>query len=380
MSDLTEQVILGVSDFVALLNQTLEFAYPRVTIVGELANYRVSKNKWVYFDLKDETSSVKFFGTIYSLPGPLEDGMMLQVSGNPRLHQQYGFSVNIQSIRPVGEGSLKQAAKLLAMKLEKEGLFDPDRKRDLPYPPKRIALIASKESAGYVDFIKILGARWGGIQIDLCDVQVQGEAAIAQIVGAIDFCNSLAHPPEVIVITRGGGSADDLAVFNTEQVTRAIAASRVPTLVAIGHEIDVSLAELAADRRASTPSNAAESLTPDKLHEQSQLTVASVSFAHALRTFVSNEQTRLARLREQMLEGVKTYITNEEQYILNRYQLLHALDPSTVLKRGYAVIRSGGAIIQHIEDISAGQEIVAGLHNGIITAKVISVKKRSGIM
>ena len=124
-----ESIILGVSDFVALLNQTLEFAYPNVVIVGELANFRISKSKWVYFDLKDEFSSVKFFGSVYHLPGPLEDGLMLQVRGAPRLHTQYGFSVNIQSIQTVGEGSLKRAAALLEAKLRTEGLFEPARKR-----------------------------------------------------------------------------------------------------------------------------------------------------------------------------------------------------------------------------------------------------------
>src|SRR5690606_23821503 len=117
-----------------------EYAYPNVTVTGELANFRVSKNRWVYFDLKDEQCSVKFFGTVHQLPGPLEDGMMLAVSGMPRLHPLYGFSVNVVSIKPVGEGSIKKAARLLEEKLAREGLFDPERKRPLPYPPAHIGL------------------------------------------------------------------------------------------------------------------------------------------------------------------------------------------------------------------------------------------------
>src|SRR5271154_1225381 len=108
---------LSVSDFVASLNQTLDFAYPSVVIVGELANFRVSKNRWLYFDLKDDSSSVKFFGTVYNLPGPLEDGMLLKVRGQPRLHNLYGFSVNILSLQPAGEGSIRRAADLLQAKL-----------------------------------------------------------------------------------------------------------------------------------------------------------------------------------------------------------------------------------------------------------------------
>ena len=120
------------------------------------------------------------------------------------------------------------------------------------------------QSAAYADFTKVLAARWGGLSIEVIDVQVQGEPAPRQITAAVDYFNSQAEPPEVLILIRGGGSAEDLAAFSTEQVTRAVAASRVPTLVAIGHEVDVSLAELAADMRASTPSNAAELLVPDR--------------------------------------------------------------------------------------------------------------------
>ena len=157
---MSELLILGVSDFVTYVNQTLETAYPYVTIEGELANFRVSRNRWVYFDLKDAEASVRFFGTVYALPGPLEDGMVLRVSGNPRLHSQFGFSVNVQTITPVGEGSLRRAADLLAAKLQAEGLFALERKRVLPYPPRRIALLTADKSAAYVDFLKILNARW----------------------------------------------------------------------------------------------------------------------------------------------------------------------------------------------------------------------------
>ena len=118
---MSEVLAMSVSDFVAVLNQTLEYAYPNVTVSGELANFRVSKGRWVYFDLKDETASVKFFGTIYQLPGPLEDGMTLAVRGIPRLHPLYGFSVTVQSMQPTGEGSIKKAAALVEAKLQAEG-------------------------------------------------------------------------------------------------------------------------------------------------------------------------------------------------------------------------------------------------------------------
>ena len=144
------EIIYSPTDFVAVINQTLEYAYPRVTIEGELANFRVSKNRWVYFDLKDENANVSFFGTIYQLPGPLEDGLMVRAIGLPRLHPRFGFSVTLESLVPVGEGALKKASDLLHKKLEKEGLFAPERKRSLPLTPQRIGLITAAKSAAYV--------------------------------------------------------------------------------------------------------------------------------------------------------------------------------------------------------------------------------------
>src|SRR4051812_38117160 len=198
----------SVSEFVAVLNQTFEYAFPDVVVTGELLNFRVSKNKWVYFDLKDDEASVRCFGTVYHLPGPLEDGMLLNVRAMPRLHPQFGFSLNVTNISPAGAGSIRKAADLLQAKLVAEGLFDPERKRPLPYPPAHIGLVTSGESAAYADFNKIINARWSGLQITHVDVQVQGEAAPAQIVDALDQLNTMAEPPEVIVLIRGGGSAE----------------------------------------------------------------------------------------------------------------------------------------------------------------------------
>jgi exodeoxyribonuclease VII large subunit len=217
-----EELIFSPAEFVAVLNQTLEYAYPLVAIEGEISSFKVSKNRWVYFDLKDEEASVRFFGTVYSLPGPLEDGMTVRVIGSPRLHARFGFSVNFQSILPVGQGELKKAADLLFKKLEAEGLFAPERKRLLPYLPKKIALITASDSAAAADFSKILNERWGGVEILLADVYVQGEQAPMQIVQAVEHLNQLSEVPEVLVITRGGGSAEDLSAFNDERVVRAV--------------------------------------------------------------------------------------------------------------------------------------------------------------
>lgn len=375
------QLVLSVSDFVAIFNQTIEYAYPRITIVGELANFRISKNRWVYFDLKDELAIVKFFGTVYHLPGPLEDGLMLQVTGSPRLHTQFGFSINIQSIQPVGEGSLKRAAALLESKLRAEGLFDLARKRPLAYPPRTVGLITSSESAAYADFVKIINQRWVGLDISLADVQVQGDVAPSQVIAAIEYFNQSAVPPELIVITRGGGSAEDLAAFNNELLVRAIAASRIPTLVAIGHEVDVSLAELVADKRASTPSNAAEILVPDKRHEQQRLIAIKQSISHYLEKPLAERKTHIKQQITHMNQIIVQQLTNQKLFLNTRAGLLNALNPTAILGRGYSLTRDSqtGRIIRSVREVKLGQDLNIQLKDGQLATNVTGINKQREI-
>lgn len=368
------ELVLSPTDFVAVLNQSLEYAYPNVTIEGELANFKVSRNRWVYFDIKDENSSLKCFGTVYTLPGPLEDGMMIRITAQPRLHPLYNFSLNLQSIIPVGEGSLKKAADLLQAKLQKEGLFDEERKRPVPYPPKHIGLITSKQAAAYSDFIKILDARWGGIQISHIDVQVQGEQAVFDVVKAIEKLNQIASVPEVIVITRGGGSAEDLAAFSTEQVTRAVATSRIPTLVAVGHEVDISLAELAADQRASTPSNAAELLVPDKRTEKEALVLRQKQLREALKAQFNEAQAEIKERRRFLVESVKQLVVMTTANFDRQRSLLKALSPENALKRGYAVIRANGKVVRSVKSLHLGQSVNLLLSDGSAEATINKVK------
>jgi len=374
----SEPLILSVSDFVAYVNQTLETAYPYVTIEGELTNFRVSRNRWVYFDLKDTEASVRFFGTVYALPGPLEDGMVLRVSGNPRLHPQFGFSVNVQSITPVGEGALRRAADLLAAKLQAEGLFALERKRPLPYPPRRIALITADKSAAYVDFLKILNARWRGVTVEFFDVQVQGEPAPGQIVSAIAAVNALPEVPDVLVLTRGGGSADDLAAFSDERVVRAVAASRVPTLVAIGHEVDISLAELAADQRASTPSNAAELLTPDRAVVLRQLGEVRAELSETLLASLRQRREWTTRQRVELDRGLQAVFRAAQTQVQVQKRLLEAYDPVAALQRGYALVRAGGKIIRHASDLQVGAVVTLQLSDGTAQATITDTETNDG--
>jgi exodeoxyribonuclease VII large subunit len=344
MSELPE---LSVSQFVALHNQLLEYSMPSVTIVGELSSFRISKNRWVYFDLKDDEASVKFFGTVYQLSGPLEDGMVVRVTGSPRVHPQFGFSVNIQTIQPVGEGAIKRAADLLARKLEAEGLFDPARKRRLPYPPVRVAVVTSTQSAAYADFTKVLAARWGGIDLLVVDVQVQGETAPAQISSAIKSFNEQTTLADVLIIIRGGGSIEDLAAFSDESVVRAVAGSRIPTLVAIGHEIDVSLAELAADVRASTPSNAAELLVPDRTRELAGLRETRAALSQSLSGAVAHGRIQLKHMTQSLQYAARIPFERLRSRLQSYQQVLELLNPKAVLARGYAIVRDqDGSVVR----------------------------------
>lgn len=372
------EIVFGVSDFVMAMNQVMEYALPSVIIVGELSSFRVSKGKWLYFDLKDDDSSVRCFGTVFMLPGPLEDGMMVEIRGVPHLHERFGFSVNVQTIRPVGEGSLRKAAQLLEAKLAAEGLFDADRKRPLQYPPQRIGLVTSRESAAYADFIKVIGARWGGLEIRLADVQVQGERAPAQIVSAVRWFNAsatddagMAWSPDVLVLIRGGGSADDLAAFSAEPVVRAVAASRVPTLVAIGHETDVSLAELAADQRASTPSNAAELLVPDRREALMQLESLKQQLADEWYERIDDERQALLGLEGDGYDAVKRLLGRELVVLLGDRQLAAALDPAVALARGFAIVRGpDGKVVRRVGQVSEDDIVRISISDAELTARV----------
>ena len=370
---MSSEVELSVSQFVDLFNQTMDIAYRSVVITGELANLRVSKNRWVYFDLKDNLSVVKCFGTVYQLPGPLEDGIMLKVRAQPRLHHTYGFSLNVLSLQPTGEGSIKKAANLLQAKLAQEGLFAADRKRLLPYPPERIGLITSAQAAAYSDFIKILGSRWRGLKIQFIDVQVQGEVAGQQIESALEHFNAMAQPPEVVVLIRGGGSPEDLLAWSLESVTRAVAASRVPTLVAIGHEIDVSLAELAADQRASTPSHAAELLVPDRKHSLKELSALARHLNQTAEHHLDLMKLELNSYTLELESQLALVINQAAAELKHRVSLLAAFDPAAILRRGYAIVRAQtGQLLREAKTVSPGDRVNVQLGRGGFRAEVIS--------
>ena len=357
----------SVSDFVALTNQTLEYAYPSVQIEGEVASFKVNQGKFIFFDLKDAGASVGCFMMLWQLRQPIEDGMKVIVTASPKLTQWGKFSLTIRAIRPSGEGDIKKSFELLKAKLDKEGLFAPERKRPLPRIPKRVAVISSVQAAGYTDFIKILNDRWGGVVVDVAQVQVQGDDAPDQMIRALKYFNSQEVLPEVIVLIRGGGSKDDLAAFNDELLVREIAASRVPTLVGVGHETDESLADMAADVRAATPSNAAQILVPD-----TREVVRSVQYQ--VRSLLPRVEQALHQrsliVRQQLNSALDTClrrIEDEQRKLRSTTQLLSELDPNKVLARGYAIIRGKPQV---------GDVVSIETKHAIIKAKVESYDKK----
>lgn len=365
-----QEIIFTPSDFIAVINQTLEYAYPTVIIEGELSNFKISKNRWVYFDLKDEQASVRFFGTIYQLPGPLEDGLEVRVLGTPKLHPRFGFSITFQSILPKGEGSLKRAADILYKKLEEEGLFAPERKRLLPALPCKVGLITAADSAAAADFIKIVNERWCGLEISMIDVFVQGDLASSQLVSAIEQMTELSSLPEVLIITRGGGSAEDLAAFNDERVVRAIAASRIPTLVAIGHEVDISLAELAADQRASTPSNAAQLLVPDKKSEQRALEDTRNFLNKTTQYILKDSRTYLSGSKDLLFNSIQFLINQKYRQLEHDKRLIKIFDPKAVLQRGYAIVLKNNVRLRSIKGLKMGDRLSVQFSDGIIKTVV----------
>ncbi len=370
-----EKLQLGVSECIALINQTLEGAYPSVTVVGEVSSFTVNQNKYVFFDIKDEQASLNCFMTVWQLRTPLEDGMQVEVVAQPRITPWGKFSLTVREVRPVGEGSLQKAFELLKVKLQKEGLFDVERKRSLPSLPSHIGIISSTQAAGYNDFIKILNDRFGGLKIEVAHVQVQGKGSSQQIVHALSYFNEAANPPEVIAIIRGGGSADDLATFNDEPLVRAIAASRVPTIVGVGHEVDITLADMAADVRAATPSNAAQLLVPDRREIISQNRRELLHAVYCINKQYDKKQAGLKEVRQHMLEKITLQQEHLQYVITSIQQLLKQVDPQQVLKRGYAIVRSEHDIINQRE-VKEGDDIVVELEKVIINAGVKHVNKK----
>ena len=351
------EIIFTPSLLVNTINQNFNYNYPLITISGEVANFKINQNKFVFFDIKDSNSTVNCFMMLFAMKMPIQDGMQIIAKVEPKITDWGKFSLTVKEIKPVGEGNIKKSLDIIKDKLAKEGIFDQSRKRLIPRSSNNIAVISSTEAAGYADFIKIINERWGGIKIRVAHTQVQGESASKQIINAIDYFNQVQDLPDLIVIIRGGGSANDLMAFNDELLARTIAGSRVPVITGIGHEIDCTLSDLAADFAGSTPSNVAQIITRDRQDE-----------IIYLNNYINNFSKKIVHILDEKKNEINITINNIHSYIMHnidnelhnlnsKIRLLDNLNPQKVLSQGYALVR-GRVEINSIIDIETNSNII----------------------
>ena len=358
---------LSVSDFISLTNQNLEYSYQNIFIEGEIGSFKVSQGKFVFFDLKDESSSVGCFMMLFQMRFSLQDGMKVVVNATPKLTAWGKFSLTISAIQPVGEGSVKKSFDLLKQKLQKEGLFDTLKKRPLPSKISKIAVISSKDAAGYADFIKIINERWGGLQLDVAHVQVQGLSSADQVINALKYFNQQSKH-DVIAIIRGGGSQQDLASFSDELLVREIAASKIPVITGIGHEVDESLADLVADLAASTPSNVAQILTPDKKSEMATVKDQIAGVGLYIINQISACQNDTSQAVQNLGIQLDASLSTSSEKLSGYIQTLDSLNPENILKRGYSIFQGREV---------TGSVVKITTYKNIIQAEVKNVKVRT---
>jgi exodeoxyribonuclease VII large subunit len=392
-----------VAQYLELVNNTLrELPSKELVIVGEVSDFRIAQGKWVSFDLKDEEEQavLKCFMTTWQLKVQVTDGMRIQVKGYPKIYERFGsFKMNVQEVMLVGEGALRQAYEQLKKKLDAEGMFQPSRKRALPRFPQRIGLITSRDAAAFGDFVRILNNRWGGVKVDHTHVHVQGQHAVREIVGAFTFFNALEEDrPDVLVLTRGGGGLEDLHAFNDELVARAIYASNIPVVCAVGHERDESLADFVADVRASTPSNAAERVVPSRNDVQYELETMArhmeerlmdqvgergrlVERATNLAQFVLERQKeRFRSVQEKFLVASQDWLPFIRTELEGLGRVLRQVDPKRVLSRGYSIVTVGDQVVTTTKGLDVGTQIGVQLAAGSFEAEVTGLdgKKKQG--
>lgn len=393
---------LTVSQLTAAVQETVSALFSEVCVVGEISELSRPRSGHVYFTLQDEAAQLRV--VLWRLSAaqvdfPLDEGQQVICRGALDVYPARGsYQLICRSIAPVGEGARQAALRKLQQKLAAEGLFSPERKRPLPPFPRRIGFVTSPSGAAIRDFLQVVARRGRGIEVLVIPARVQGAGSAAEIVAGIQQANRLQPPLDVLVVGRGGGSIEDLWSFNEEPVVRAIAASKVPVVSAVGHEIDVTLADLAADVRALTPTEAAERVAPDSAalarHVaglQQRLRAALAGKASAARAKLAGLLSRRVlrrpldhffELRQRLDEADRDLTLATHKFItLRRDQLaqtaaqIDALSPLAVLSRGYSIAQRAqdGATLRSTTDVSPGEQIVTRLPDGKILSRVLEV-------
>lgn len=367
-----------------------------IMVKGEISNFvKHFKSGHCYFSLKDSESTIKavmFASAASRLKFMPEDGMSVVVSGSISVYERDGaYQLYANDIIPEGAGKASAALEQLKKKLEKEGIFAPGHKRPLPYMPKKIGAVTSLSGAAVRDIINVLTRRYPLCELYAVNALVQGECAPESICRGI--LKAEAAGCDVIIVGRGGGSAEDLGAFNTEQVARGIYGCKVPVISAVGHEVDLTIADLAADMRAPTPSAAAELAAPDisvireniDSYEKRAERAALLTFSRASDRFTALDSRLSAQSPEsrlslvgQKLSGLETrmglaferYTEKRSSELCEKIAKLESLSPLKVMARGYSLVYSGEALVRSSEDIEKGSEVTLRFDNGGAKAEI----------
>ncbi|MHB0955946.1 MAG: exodeoxyribonuclease VII large subunit [Pirellulaceae bacterium] len=394
--------VLSVARLSELIKETLAARFPAVWVAGEVSDVARPQSGHLYLTLKDRDAQIRaviWRGVAGRLRFELEDGMQVICCGDVDVYPPRGtYQLVIRQIEPRGLGALQQALLKLQRKLDAEGLFDPRHKKPLPRFPRRLGVITSPTGAAVRDFLEGLRQRWPGVEVLVIPTKVQGQGAAAEIVRALALANRLLPALDVLVVTRGGGSMEDLWCFNEEPVVRAIFASRVPVVSAIGHEIDVTLSDLVADMRAQTPTEAAQCVVPATeeigavLHHflarlQSSLSTRAVSARMRLEALAQRRvfrrplerirdlERRLDELQVRALRAARQSARVARQQVLARANQLESLSPLGVLARGYSLTQraADGVLIDRADSLEVGQRIQTRYAVGTTISRVESI-------
>jgi exodeoxyribonuclease VII large subunit len=380
-----------VTEITQAIKQTLETSFPPLWITGELGDYTVAASGHRYFTLKDESCQLRcvMWRSQKISDFTPEAGMQVLAYGKVAVYERGGqYQLSVSQLFQAGVGQQQLALEALKKKLHEEGLFDPDRKRPLPPYPGAIGVVTSRRGAAIRDILNVLKRRFPAVRVILRPVLVQGDGAPDDIVRGIADLNALGDP-DILIVGRGGGSAEDLAAFDTEEVVRAIAGSAIPVISAVGHEIDFSLADLASDCRAPTPSAAAELAVRDRaelldrVHDLCRKAYDSVTRllqedAELLETYresyglrriddwVLQHMQRVDELHKDLQNGIRsTYAGRAENYRRLTAQL-GALSPLSVLTRGYSLAQrvDDDTIVQDAGSLDVGDRLRLRLARG----------------
>ena len=390
------QPIYSISELNSKARLLLENNLGSVWIMGELSNLAMPSSGHLYFTLKDSEAQVRcafFRANRARMAFAPENGQQVLARANVSLYEARGdYQLIITEMQLAGSGALQVAFEKLKHKLQAEGLFDSARKKSIPQFPRAIGVITSPTGAAIHDILKVLRYRNPSIPVIIYPTAVQGADAKTQIVHAIELANQR-DECDVIILARGGGSLEDLWSFNEEIVAHAIAASHIPIVSGVGHEVDVTIADFVADFRAPTPSAAAETVSTDQSDIRQKLAYFSTylnrHMQYLLQTYqhhlaqlktrlrhpgdrLREQAQRLDRLEQQLLFVMKTRLAKKRDTLSSLAQQLNALSPLNTLQRGYAIITNEqGDLIKSVRDVASQQKIRARLSDGVITVSVV---------